>query len=677
MDSSRLYRSLFLIDDTRNYTNDFYIFEFVKIVLFQEGCFAMSLDDICTKVEELTSLEYTKEDVVHAISIWNNGDIEAEQGLYSLSSAGTEKISKRERRNDIKAYIAQFLGEHSDRYSINKEQLEELLERFIYQRFNENLKEISDILNHCLSVDACDKDYDDEEKALINDFLLWDNVEKNKCVFRLIAKAYDYCMINSKCQSQAIDFSKICFYLDSNVIFRLMGINGSEREFSIKSLIDKCKALGVNLSVSNYVKEECEYTINSQIEFLIESTTRMNSLIPPATMSFAEEKSIRMDFYRRYYAWVKEGNKHRNYDAFKKSILKEFKELLEAFNVDENNPSFKVVEGSNFIPYYDSLYEIKKDKHTTETDVNSFLLILGKRKQTADEEYFLISTDLKLISWLREVFPAQKSIADFPSAWLSIMLKYTGREKDSDYKAFCQFIHLSIEPKIEDLENKIAIKSSIIGSDIDDNIKAMMIDEVKENYHQYKEYEPEKVVHVAYSKAKETIEAEVAQRKDAEHNAKLAELEKRLEKRFDDQKKVFDEQLIEQSKKAKEQGAAAAVEAYKQGQADYAKELKEKEINAKAERIVKRNGGIKKSSIIIAWILLGAVAIAFVMMWTLGAFAEDSTFVKTYQQYDMQIAIGGVILDGLAWVWTATITVFGWFSTDKEAILKKLKEQNA
>jgi tetratricopeptide (TPR) repeat protein len=256
------------------------------------------------------------------------------------------------------------------------------------------------------------------------------------------------------------------------------------------------------------------------------------------------------------------------------------------------------------------------------------------------------------------------------------MLKYTGREKDSDYKAFCQFIHLSIEPKIEDLEKKIAIKSRIIGSDIDDNIKAMMIDEVKENYHQYKEYEPEKVVHVAYSKAKETIEAEVAKRKDAEHDVKLAELVKKLEKRFDDQEKAFDEQLIEQGKKAEEKAAAAVVEAYKQGQADYAKELKEREINAKAGRVVKRNDRIKKSSIIVAWILLGAVAVAFVLMWVLGAFAEDSAFAKTYQQYDMQIAVGGVILDGLAWVWTVTIKAFDWFSTDKEAVLKKLKEQN-
>jgi uncharacterized membrane protein YcjF (UPF0283 family) len=155
---------------------------------------------------------------------------------------------------------------------------------------------------------------------------------------------------------------------------------------------------------------------------------------------------------------------------------------------------------------------------------------------------------------------------------------------------------------------------------------------------------------------------------------KLAELEKKLEKRFDDQKKAFDEQLIEQSKKAEEKGAATAVEAYKQGQADYAKELKEKEINAQVGRIVKRNGRIKKSSIIVAWILLGAVAVAFVMMWTLGAFAEDSAFIKTYQQYDMQIAIGSVILDGIAWA--VTTNTFGLFSTDKDTILEKITQQN-
>lgn len=71
---------------------------------------------------------------------------------------------------------------------------------------------------------------------------------------------------------------------------------------------------------------------------------------------------------------------------------------------------------------------------------------------------------------------------------------------------------------------------------------------------------------------------------------------------------------------------------------------------------------------------MGAVAVAFVMMWTLGAFAEDSAFIKTYQQYDMQIAIGSVILDGIAWA--VTTNTFGLFSTDKDTILEKITQQN-
>ena len=73
---------------------------------------------------------------------------------------------------------------------------------------------------------------------------------------------------------------------------------------------------------------------------------------------------------------------------------------------------------------------------------------------------------------------------------------------------------------------------------------------------------------------------------------------------------------------------------------------------------------------------MGAVAVAFVMMWPLGAFAEDSGFIKTYQQYDMQIAIGSVILDGIAWAWAATTNMFGLFTTDKDTILEKITQQN-
>lgn len=66
---------------------------------------------------------------------------------------------------------------------------------------------------------------------------------------------------------------------------------------------------------------------------LIDSTVYFNRLMPPSVMGFAEESSIRMDFYRRYYDWVALGKKHRNYDSFKKTILKEFNDLIKVFGV--------------------------------------------------------------------------------------------------------------------------------------------------------------------------------------------------------------------------------------------------------------------------------------------------------------------------------------------------------
>lgn len=669
MEQHRLYRTLFLMDDTRNYTNDFYISEFVKIVLYNEGCFTLTLSELHDKIVDLTSLEYTEEDILHALSIWNNGEVDVENGSYSLSSLGAERISNRKRTTDIRKYIDLFLQENRDKYSATKDDVEDLLEKFIYQRFNENLKEISDILNHCLNVGDFDKKYSDEEKEIINDFLAWNNSEKNECIYRLIAKAYDYCMINSKCQAQEVVFSKIHFYLDTNIIFRLMGINGLERESSVKSLIEKCEAAGIKIIVSNFVIEECEYTINSQIDVLVESTARMEKLMPPSTMSFAEEKSIRLDFYRRYYDWVKAGNKHRNYDGFKRYIINEFKELLKSFVTDNENKSFKVIDATNFKFYYDSLYNSKMDKHTTETDINSFMLVLEKRRDAVGgNEFFLISADQRLISWSREVFPGQKSIVDFPSVWLSIILKYIGREKESDYKAFCQFIHLSIEPKIEDLERKIAIKASIMSTDIDDEIKARMIDEVRDNYSQYKDYEPDRVMHVAYAKAKESIEVEVERRKNVEFEERFSAVQKDFEEQFSRQEKAFME-IVDSSKRD-------AVDAYVRGRMDFMNEQKEQQMNVKIDKILKRNQKLRNIIKFAAYLLVAITLLVWVLAWLFGLLESNSPFVQFYKENSFFIGGLTTIVTIGESIFALTFNKDKYLSIDKEVISKKVHEKH-
>lgn len=84
MDTNLLYRYLFLLDDTREYTNNFYILEFVKIVLFQNTYMKMTIEQIHEAIEDLTKMEYLQEEIVTAIDMAPIGVIEKEKEYYSL-----------------------------------------------------------------------------------------------------------------------------------------------------------------------------------------------------------------------------------------------------------------------------------------------------------------------------------------------------------------------------------------------------------------------------------------------------------------------------------------------------------------------------------------------------------------------------------------------------------------
>lgn len=698
MNNNNLYRTLFLLDDTRNFTNDFYVAEFAKIVLFKKDGVTLDIEKIQEEILNLTELEYTEEDILRAISKWCQDDIEEVNGEYSLKKSAFTEISKREKTNNINSYIHRFLSDNKEKYSLTKEDAEKLIDKFIYQRFNENLQQISDILNHRLAIDDIVDDYSDDEKAFVNDFLHWDNYDKNKCVYTLVAKSYDYCMINSKCADPAFDFSKIHFYVDTNIIFRLLGLNGNLREASVKSLIEKSRAAGIQLTVSNYVKAECNYTINSQLQLLVDTTSGLNSLLPPSSMSFAEERSLKTAFYTKYYRWVKNGNKHRNYEGFRKYIVKEYDSILSDFVSDDGNSSYKIKQGIGFHAIYESLYQVKRDKHTVETDINSFLLVFDRRKENPDQEYFMVSADGKLITWLRDAYPDAKSIAEFPSTWLSIVLKYNGRERESDYKAFCQFIHLSIDPTVEDLEKKLEVKSLIINSDLSDQIKVEMIEEVKNNYGHYQELMPRQVVRLAYGRTEEEIKRDAVQQKDEEYARMVDGIFKKSEKKIkalqekaarerdaDLKKYLYEQQRQEaahkeEMQKFREDFAAEKEKARDEGYEKAKDEMKQERKQRKEEKVkqrIERNREIRKRFSIVLLIISIVLIVGWVTLWILGMLNKGTPLGDFWENNNLFISILFILIEVVFGAAKAVTSNMKRFSTDKKIVSEWIdKEMN-
>ncbi|WP_316636799.1 hypothetical protein [uncultured Ruminococcus sp.] len=672
MQENKLYRTLFLLDDTRNYTNDFYLTEFAKIVLFRDPS-ALDIDGLKAGIEELTTLEYTEEDIEHAIAMNGRGQITFENGLYSLTKSAFDELAKRDKTNYLKSFISEFLSANPGKYEISIERAEELIDSFIFQRFNENLQQISEILNRHVSILAEENDYEESEAAFINDFLNWNNTAKNKCVFQLISNSYDYFMINSKCEDPAFDFSTMNFYVDTNILFRLMGLNGKLRESSVRSLIDKCRSVGIRLIVSNYVRAECETTIDKLINVLIDYTTDMSNVIPPSSMSFAEEQSARLDFYTKYYHWVKSGNKHRNYDAFKKYLHRELDDLLKGFTHDNGNVSYKTKPESGFSSYCDALKSIKKEKHTTETDVNSFLLVRDKRAMDPQQSYYLISADSHLISWLWDTFPGEKSIADYPSAWLSIILKYSGREKDTDYKAFCQLVHLSIHPQVEDLEKKLAVKADIVYSDLDERIQVEMIDEVRNHYSQYKDLPESKIVRYSYAKSIERIEKDAEHRIREESDKIIDSLEQKLKnKEEESESKIAEIQKQREEEKAR---IIAEKDSEKQSAVDTERantiaKMKAQDIHATIERNKQHRHRLTK-----ALLVLFVVTLA---LWTFflfkGQLSLNSQLGSFFENNALYFAGAGSLITGIIFC-LRTLFANKIFPIDEKVVAKQIDEK--
>ena len=66
-----------------------------------------------------------------------------------------------------------------------------------------------------------DEDFSLEEKEIVNNFIYWDNPEKDKFVYQMVACCFDYCSMTAKADASVFEtvFKDKSFVLDTNIIF--------------------------------------------------------------------------------------------------------------------------------------------------------------------------------------------------------------------------------------------------------------------------------------------------------------------------------------------------------------------------------------------------------------------------------------------------------------------------
>lgn len=472
------------MDDDASAANEQYLYEFCKICLFQNGYKGLTISELRYAINQLVPFDYTEEDIERVINNSQHKDIVRFDEQYQLESSAAGVIESRDKSFPLR----RFVDDYCDKYYLNNTAVDRSdccnwVTKFLFEKFQESVEQIISIIDLKASPFLTySEDYSDDARSFINGFLAWDNAEKNEMIYKLIVKSYDYCMINCP-QSISFDFSSFRFYLDANIIMRLMGINNSQRQEAVKRFVDKCRQVGIELYVSCFTKTEIEKSIDRQLKAIELEMQRAGRLQPPQTVLFGFDQSFSIDLYRQYYDFCISKNT-RSLNGFRLHVIDELNTCISAFNYDED-VSYEAINPSQFHQFAESLKQYKDDP-VVKTDVNNVMMLVSRREMNKDT--YMISADAKLIRWCKEIFVGQNSYVEFPSAWLSIIMKYTGRVTQDDFSAFCRFIRLPILSKDKDIKKKVEMKSQVEQLDLPEKMKDRIIDELNNDFDHYAEF---------------------------------------------------------------------------------------------------------------------------------------------------------------------------------------------
>jgi hypothetical protein len=456
--------------------------------IIETGLFAMERDSVSShdlidfifenynlhideaEIEEVVSAE---KQVSFLVNFTENGQV------LCLTEKRKILIQSKIDENTIEYFIDLFIKENETLFS--NSELKELIYRFLYDILSSNVESFKKLIDKDSSIEALinvdSHHYSLEEREAVNNFLKWDNEGKNKSVFNVASFAIEYCLIsnNSKQGIELNNLTNKVFYLDTNVIFRALGINGEERRKRSVIFLKRFQETNTKIIISKYTDKEFASTIDYYIKRLGHKPFKND--INPGLFShpyFSKLKGI----YDYYYQW-RIGKQNHSLELFKADIIAKYKSFTSSMGIDvdyKNTLKEDEKEISETILDYTSSINTHKSSDSSSTNYIGFefdaknILLLeilrdSKSHSIFDTKHYFLSTDQSLRRW--DFQRGNKTpLVITPSQWMSLLLRYQTRTTD-DFKSFVSFLNLPIpEQQIssENIHNVLAGISEVTSS---------------------------------------------------------------------------------------------------------------------------------------------------------------------------------------------------------------------
>lgn len=480
--------------------------QMLKCVFINNDNAPLSYDGIIAELLSIYKYHISEDEIISIVKrnkkVFSSTSENGREGFCLTNEARLQTVKAQKQNIDF--YIDEYI-----RFACisDGEECKDAIHRYLYELTTTNINSYRVLLMGKHGETFSDKDLSvnvDElspgEKKNVHDFLSWDNDEKNVALGNIVYCCLEYCLLvngdsPNKLLSEAIRKREV--YLDTNVVFRALGINGPSRKSVVIAFLDKCRQAKIKLVISMHTKREFRDTISHYISEI--------TLYPRGSIYIgAYEQLADYTIFSFYDEWTQK-HKGLSLTYFSTYLNSLYIKLVAKYNIldDEKIPSdifdsddFKIHRNaySSSIKdkkqavrqYYYDEYDgyTKADSH--DATVVRYIEVL-RQKYGEDKDVFLVSSDKALRFWDMTRKENQYPVVVYPSQLFLILIKLCGRS-ENDYDSFVSFINIRANTKqlspekanivlsgissiTEDIRTQEVLVSAAFGDDFQDIIQ--------------------------------------------------------------------------------------------------------------------------------------------------------------------------------------------------------------
>ena len=366
--------------------------------------------------------------------------------LVRLTDEALDNFRQRENKYSINLQIKKYVTEFDLSESVVDE-IESILTKSLFVNINSfivnDLKTlISEDIKNDFTADAIEH---------FNNFLEWDDEQKNKAIFSLFEKAIEFAILTSGRGVKSITkdiFKDKTYYLDANVIIRALGIDGTERQESVISILHSCKHDGIDFKISKTTYDEIKSSLNNRTK---EIKAKANSDLENILKDVIDDLPLNNSFETHYVRKRKDDTvkSPSNYRLF---LEKELQLFLDTFDIKVER--IKGISSSEIDKLADKLKSSKHEdygilgysKGSAIVDAKNILHVRKVRDRNdhnyRDIKSFYLTTDVTLNEIISSSYPDIVPETILPSQVFIIHNSFQNIADKDDYKDFVNFIKI-------------------------------------------------------------------------------------------------------------------------------------------------------------------------------------------------------------------------------------------